>query len=235
MTLFKLLKMNMFCKFLWTMYRFFLAVFFLLGINLVSATVLGNDDDEYIRVITKRSEKIVDKLNVEASEYPKVLKIIMQQYQDLNHIDTDHSHEKATINKINNGDQRADLFNRLHIASEKKREKLHHQYLKKLNRYLTESQVEQVKNEMTYNVLPITYKNYMDMLPKLTAAQQRQILVYLIEAREKAMDAGSAKEKHAWFGKYKGKINNYLSAEGVETKKAREEWERKLKERQAKQ
>jgi hypothetical protein len=34
------------------------------------------------------------------------------------------------------------------------------------------------------------------------------------------MDAGTSKEKHAWFGKYKGKINNYLSAEGYNMKLA---------------
>ncbi len=33
----------------------------------------------------------------------------------------------------------------------------------------------------------------------------------LWEAREHAIDGGSSEEKHAWFGKYKGRIiNNYL-------------------------
>jgi len=36
----------------------------------------------------------------------------------------------------------------------------------------------------------------------------------LKEARELAIDGGSAEEKTAIFGKYKGKINNYLSAQG---------------------
>ena len=34
------------------------------------------------------------------------------------------------------------------------------------------------------------------------------------------MDAGSSDEKHAWFGKYKGKINNYLAAAGYNMKQA---------------
>jgi hypothetical protein len=58
------------------------------------------------------------------------------------------------------------------------------------------------------------------MLPDLTDQQKAQILAWLVEAREKAMDAGSSREKHAWFGKYKGKINNYLSAAGYDLKKA---------------
>ena len=61
--------------------------------------------------------------------------------------------------------------------------------------------------------------------------QQRTIRAWLLEAREHAMDAGSSDEKHAMFGKYKGRINNYLSAEGYDAKKA----ERELKDRKAKQ
>lgn len=34
------------------------------------------------------------------------------------------------------------------------------------------------------------------------------------------MDAGSSDEKHTMFGKYKGRINNYLSAEGFDVKQA---------------
>ena len=34
------------------------------------------------------------------------------------------------------------------------------------------------------------------------------------------MDAGSSDEKHGWFGKYKGRINNRLSADGIDLKKA---------------
>jgi len=46
----------------------------------------------------------------------------------------------------------------------------------------------------------------------------------LLEAREHAMDAESSDKKHAWFGKYKGRINNYLSSEGYDLKKAGEDW-----------
>ena len=42
------------------------------------------------------------------------------------------------------------------------------------------------------------------------------------------MDAGSSEEKHAMFGKYKGRINNYLSAAGYDMKQA----EKDLAERQ---
>ncbi len=47
------------------------------------------------------------------------------------------------------------------------------------------------------------------MIPGLTEDQKNQMLAWLSEAREKAMDAESSDKKHAWFGKYKGRINNY--------------------------
>ena len=37
----------------------------------------------------------------------------------------------------------------------------------------------------------------------------------LKEAREEAMDGGSAEEKTAVFQRYKGKINNFLSRQGI--------------------
>ena len=85
-------------------------------------------------------------------------------------------------------------------------------------------QIDQVKDGMTYSVAPITYKGYLAMIPGLTDKQKEQIMAWLIEAREHAMDAESSEKKHAWFGKYKGRINNYLSAAGYDLKKAGEDW-----------
>jgi len=84
---------------------------------------------------------------------------------------------------------------------------------------------------MTYRVMPITYAAYLDMLPGLTDAQRARIMDWLREARELAMDEGSSNAKHAVFGKYKGRINNYLSAEGYDLKKETEAWQQRIKQR----
>ena len=84
---------------------------------------------------------------------------------------------------------------------------------------------------MTYNVLNVTYTAYQDMLPSLTGEQKKQILAWLTEAREHAMDAESSDKKHAWFGKYKGRINNYLAKAGVDMKQAEKEWQQRLREK----
>lgn len=193
------------------------------------------EQDDYTQVITKRAQKIVDKLNLNDAKRLAIRTIIVRQYRDLNTIHTELEQKEQSY-KASLAKEDAKLQSeKAYEIAQAKLVKLHGKYLKRLGKELNEEQIEQVKNEMTYNVLPITYKGYLDMLPSLTETQKAQILSYLTEAREKAMDAGSSEAKHAWFGKYKGKINNYLSKEGVETKIARQVWEKKLKEKQQSQ
>jgi hypothetical protein len=75
----------------------------------------------------------------------------------------------------------------------------------------------------------VTFNAYKEIIPTLTEPQQAHILELLKAAREEAIDGGSADEKSAVFKKYKGKINNYLSKEGVDEAKARQEWAAKQK------
>ena len=82
---------------------------------------------------------------------------------------------------------------------------------------------------MTYNVLNVTYKAMLEMIPSLKTEEKTQIMSWLVEARELAMDAESSEKKHWWFGKYKGRINNYLAAQGYDLQKERKEWEERLK------
>lgn len=193
------------------------------------------EQDDYTQVITKRAQKIVDKLNLNDAKRLAIRTIIVRQYRDLNTIHTELEQKEQSY-KASLAKEDAKLQSeKAYEIAQAKLVKLHGKYLKRLGKELNEEQIEQVKNEMTYNVLPITYNGYLDMLPSLTETQKAQILSYLTEAREKAMDAGSSEAKHAWFGKYKGKINNYLSKEGVETKIARQVWEKKLKEKQQSQ
>lgn len=64
---------------------------------------------------------------------------------------------------------------------------------------------------------------------KILFLVKEQILTWLTEAVELAMDAGTSDGKHQIFGKYKGRINNYLSAEGYDLQKERKDREERLK------
>ena len=84
---------------------------------------------------------------------------------------------------------------------------------------------------MTFGVVKVTYDATLDMIPTLTEEEKAQILAWLIEARELAVDAESSKKKHEVFGKYKGRINNYLSKRGYDLVKEREGWYKRIEER----
>ena len=101
---------------------------------------------------------------------------------------------------------------------------LHDRFLAGLAEVLTPLQVEVVKDKMTYGKVKVTYDAYCAMVPTLTDDQKARILATLKEAREEAMDAGSAEEKSSVFNRYKGRINNFLSKDGVDIGKASKEW-----------
>jgi hypothetical protein len=71
------------------------------------------------------------------------------------------------------------------------------------------------------------------MIPTLIDAQKVKIFEWLKEARELAMDGESSEKKHAVFGKFKGRINNYLSSEGYDLKKETSDWQLRIKARNA--
>lgn len=166
------------------------------------------EDTAYLRVIKERATKIVNGLGLKDSAIAlRVRDVVARQYYDLNAIYTERDAHQLTGEEV-----------------DKKVAELHGQYLARLAKDLDPQQVDGVKDGMTYNVLHVTYRAYEEMLPDLTEEQKARILSDLTEAREHAMDAESSKKKHAWFGKYKGRINNYLSAAGIDMKKAEQDW-----------
>ncbi len=106
---------------------------------------------------------------------------------------------------------------------------LNDRFLAGLARDLAPAQVETVKDKMTYHKLQVTYNGYLEMLPRLTSEQKQVVFDMLKQARDEAVYAGSAEEKTAIFGRYKGRVNNYLSSEGYDLKLASKEWAERRK------
>jgi len=192
-------------------------------------------DPEYIKVTNERAAKIVEKLALGNKEKEAaVTNVIAQQFRDLNKIQDERDaqikkvKEDTTLSK----EKQNAAIDKLKADADKSIDKLHKAYLKKLGKHLNEAKITEVKDGMTYGVLPITVSGYNDMLPNLTEAQKKYIYDALVEAREHAMDGGSSKEKHAWFGKYKGRINNYLSTQGYDLNKESADWHKRLEERE---
>jgi L-ribulose-5-phosphate 3-epimerase len=184
-----------------------------------------NSEAAYTKVINQRADKIVAALGITDSEKAKrVRDIIAGQYRNLRQIhDGRDSQIKAAKIKAGDDKKAAEASEKEILEKAKTRQdQLHKEYLKKLSVELSPEQVDKVKDGMTYGVLQVTYNQYLAMLPDLTDEQKKQIMTYLVEAREIAMDGGSSEEKHQWFRKYKGKINNYLAAAGYDLKMAGE-------------
>lgn len=185
------------------------------------------EDPAYTRVINERADKIVGRLGVDDPvKAERIRDLIADQYRHLSAIH-DALDDKVAEAKKSPGSESAAAKAWVKVAQDQASLDLfglHRQFVSRLAAELTPEQVDGVKDGMTYGVLQITYKAYQDMLPDLTDEQKTVILANLIEAREYAMDAGSSKEKHGWFGKYKGRINNYLSAAGYDLKQAEKDW-----------
>ncbi len=210
----------------------FLAGYFLFLVQIVAQEKVGNTPaSDYQQVIHQRAYKIVAPIGIaDSAQFYKVKAVAANQYMQLGQIH-DSSNAQIKIAKTNPDKEQVKLA----IAEiEQQRtlvlEKLHAAYLLQLGKELSPVQIDLIKDGMTYNIVNITYKAYGEMILTLNEQQKKQILSYLIEARELAMDAESSNKKHEWFGKYKGRINNYLSAAGYNMKKEGEEWQKRIKE-----
>ena len=194
-----------------------------------------NTDPEYIKVTNERGAKIAAKLALaNTAKEAAVSNIVAQQFRDLSTIQDGRD---AAIKKIKEDtslakEKQSEKIDKLKSDADKSIEKLHKSYLKKLATQLSEDKIVEVKDGMTYGVLPITVAGYNDMLPNLTKEQKEYIYNALVEAREHAMDGGTSKEKHGWFGKYKGRINNYLSKQGYDLNKESTDWHKRVEERE---
>lgn len=178
-------------------------------------------DPAYIKVTNERAGKIVANMNVtDPVSAEKVKGYIAAQYQNLSIIHEERD-TRMKVAKEKYTDKKKDKkINKIDKDISKKLSKRHTKFLSQLKSELSVDQVDQVKDGMTYNVAPNTFKVYQEMVPDLTDEQKGKIWNWLIEARELAMDAGTSDGKHALFGKYKGKINNYLSSLGIDMKQA---------------
>lgn len=183
------------------------------------------DDPEiaYRRSIDKRAGDIVGKLELtDPEKASRVQAIIARQYVDLR--DAHAALEIKLAAKPDDSQKQA-----IQEESQAAIKSLHERYLLRLSNELNAEQIEKVKDGMTYNVVNVTYNAYCEKIPRLTDEQKAYIRATLIEARELAMDGGSSEEKHKIFGKYKGRINNYLSAQGYNLKEEEAAWRERLK------
>ena len=188
------------------------AIAWLLSLTVNAQVALKTEglDTAYVSNIVKRSQKIVDGLALtDAQKAENVRNIIANRYFLLNEIHSKYDKKQQDA-------LQAELY------------KHHFELQSALSLYLTDEQVDAVKDGMTFGRLKRDYNATLDMIPSLTEEEKAQVLIWLKEAREYAMDAADSKGKHFWFDKYRGRTNNWLSARGYDLEKERDNWMKRL-------
>ena len=177
-------------------------------------------DPQYVETIVKRAQKATDALGITWTPGGQnVLNIVCNKYFMLNDVYAERDSMRKTDKAL------------AEALCDSKLYRTHFDFDAALAAYLDQKQITAVKDVMTYNVVDVTYKAHIDMIPTLKDEEKTQIMAWLIEARELALDAESSKKKHEVFGKYKGRINNYLTRRGYDLAKEREEWYKRVKAR----
>ena len=193
-------------------------------------------DPKYVESIVKRSQKIVDKLGIADTTVAKeVRNIIANRYFELNDI---YEVRDAKVKEIKEsgigGTEKDNAVKTANAVKDAALYRSHFAFPAALSLYISDTQITAVKDGMTYGVVKVTYDATLDMIPSLTDEEKAQIYAWLVEAREFAMDAENSNKKHEAFGKYKGRINNYLAKRGYDLNKERQEWYKRIEEKKAK-
>ena len=162
-----------------------------------------------------------DKIKAES-----VRNLIAHQYQQVSKIHGAKTARMDAARKL----QKEEAEKENQAAWEESKAKLDKQrdlFIAALSRFLDKDQVELVKNEITGQGLKKEYEKFQALLPGLTAEQKKKVYDYLVEARDNAMNVLTSRERNQWFAKFRGRANNYLSAQGYNLRKATEELEAK--------
>lgn len=194
-------------------------------------------DPKYVETIVARSKKIVDNLKIkDETVKTNVLNIVCNKYFSLNDI---YTKRDTAINQAKRSGLSKELINAAVTTAKNETEsalyRSHFAFAADLSLFIKDKQIEAIKDGMTFGVVKVTYDSTLDMIPSLTKEEKAQILAWLKEAREFAVDAESANKKHEAFGKYKGRINNYLSKRGYDLVKERQEWYKRIEARKKKE
>ncbi len=97
---------------------------------------------------------------------------------------------------------------------------VHKNFVAALEAELSPEQVEMVKDKLTINKVPITFRVYHQIIAQLTAEDDAKILAWLKQAREESLDVKNVDEMNPIFKKYKKEIEHYIDSRGYDWAKS---------------
>jgi hypothetical protein len=150
-------------------FPFFFSIVFSIAGSLAINNVLaqssnpGQQKEAYQKTISERCAKIVNTLSItDSAKYKKIQSIIANQYFALADLQDRYTVETANIKKqLPQQDKQLTAIKPLEERKAAVITQLHNNFVGQLNENLTAGQVEKVKDGMTYNVMPLTYRAYI--------------------------------------------------------------------------
>ncbi len=180
---------------------------------------------DYERVIAGRADKILATLDLaEAAPRDRVREALLDFYRSVSSWHDAHAAERRSLRSSQEDAAKEKL-----AALDAELATLRTAFLDRVAPDLSPEHLAAIKDGLTFNVLNVTERAYHDMIPTLKDEQKTRIRDWLVEAREVAISEGSAEAKHAVFGTYKGRINNFLSQHGYDLKQEERGWQDRRK------
>lgn len=197
----------------------------LLNVNVIFAQTASNDtpakptpeeakaksDEE----VNKKAAEWTKSLNLQdANKEARVEVAVATHLKTIRDWNNDHSFTTvpAGINPAT-GNRLSDLDRQV-IANSAMPKSIHDSLMNTLNRELTPEQVEMILDKYTIGKVAFTLKGYKAIVPDLKPEEEAQILTYLKQAREQAIDFKNMKQISAIFEIYKTKCEQYLNSNG---------------------
>lgn len=181
---------------------------------------------EAVSEAQRKTDKIMDKLALTNDSIRENIQlVIINRYLELReiHLKYDERNKAIEENTLLSQEEKPIELERSYYQYNSDLYRSRFGFMAWLSFYLSEKQVEMVKDAMTYHMLHVRYNDFLDLLPDLTEAEKNRVHHWLVEAREFSMDFETPRKMRQMFTKYRGRINNYLASRGYDLRKATEE------------
>lgn len=186
-----------------------------LGSFFLNASLANDQSSQKMTDQEKKATEWVQSLELnDKAKEDRVIKVVADHLTAIRTWHNDHpaSTVPAGVNP-RTGEKLTELDRQM-IADSAQPESYHENLMSGLKKDLTTEQVEKVLDKYTVGKVDFTMRGYRAIVPDLTKEEESQLLSYLKEAREMAVDYKNMKEISAIFEIYKTKCEQYLIGNG---------------------
>lgn len=172
--------------------------------------------DVFERRIGGRADKILARLALtDAARAEQVRAVVLKFYRELHAVHTSRDEQLAAVTSGG-----AHAVSRIYFHADKQSHHVYGEFVGTLARELNQSQVDAIKDWMTFDLLRLSVEEYDRMFPQLSERPREQLRLWLVDSREAAIIAGSAETKLDVFRVNKLRMHAYLVAQGFDVETA---------------